>query len=174
MNIQEFKYTNTISLILFYTTVVKEYKFDNPLFTKTDSITDNCIRDCHHEYFQTFDHICEYNLKFTNTTNNETVNFTISDKSMGMYELNKKLTIARENGFIFNQINKLTIKIYSNRSHINIHYHLRLGAPPLHRQFFIKISQNRDYIQTFCNDRRNPFHFACCQWYFYNNPGILT
>ena len=28
-------------------------------------------------------------------------------------------------------------------------------------QFFIKISQNRDYIQTFCNDRRNPFHFAC-------------
>ena len=29
----------------------------------------------------------------------------------------------------------------------------------MHRQFFIKISQNRDYIQTHCNDRRNPFHF---------------
>ena len=154
--------------------IVKEYEIDNPLIQKIDSIIDICIRDCHNIYFHTFDHICEYNLNFTNTTNNETVNFLISDKSMGMCELNKKLTIARENGFIFNQINKLTIKIYSNLSHINIHYHLRLGAPPLHRQFFKKISQNRDYIQTHCNDRRNIFHFACRQWYSYNNPGILT
>ena len=93
---------------------------------------------------------------------------------MGLYELTEKLTIARGNGFIFNQINKLTLKILSNLSHINIHYHLRLGASPLHRQFFRKISQNRDYIQTHCNDRRNTFHFACRQWYSYSNPGILT
>ena len=26
--------------------------------------------------------------------------------------------------------------------------------------FINKISQNRDYIQTFCNDYRNPFHFC--------------
>ena len=39
---------------------------------------------------------------------------------------------------------------------------------------FHKISQNRDYIQTHCNDRRNPFQFACRQWYSYNNPGIIT
>ena len=52
-----------------------------------------------------------------------------------IYELNKNLTIARGNGFIFNQINKLTIKILSNLSNINIHYHLRLGTSPLHRQF---------------------------------------
>ena len=153
--------------------IVKEYEFDNPPIQKIDSIIDNSIRDCHDKYFHTFDHICEYNLNFTNTTNNELVNFTISDKNMGLYDLNKKLTIARGNGFIFNRINKLTIKIYSNLSHINIHYHLRLGAPPIHRQFFIKISHNRDYIQTHCNNRRNPFHFACCQWYSYNNPGIL-
>ena len=154
--------------------IVKEYEIDNPLIQKIDSIIDNCIRDCHHKYFHTFDHICEYNLNFTNITNNETVNFLISDKSMGMYELNKKITIARENGFIFNHINKLTIKILSNLSHINIHYHLRLGAPPLHRQFFIKLLRNWGYIQTFCNDCRNTFHFACRQWYSYNNPGILT
>ena len=156
------------------TVIVKEYEIDNPLIQKIDSIIDNCIRDCHNKYFHTFDHICEYNLNFTNITNNETVNFLISDKSMGMFELNKKLTIARENGFKFNQINKLTIKIYSNLSHINIHYHLRLGSPPLHRQFFIKLLKNRDYIQTHCNDRRSTFHFACRQWYSYNNPGILT
>ena len=154
--------------------IVKEYEFENPLIQNIDSIIDNSTRDCHNKYFHTFDHICEYDLNFTNITNNETVNFTISDKCMGMYELIKKLTIARENGFIFNQIKKLTIKIYSNLSYINIHHHLRLGAPPLHRRFFIKISQNRDYIQTHCNDRRNIFHFACRQWYSYNNPGILT
>ena len=154
--------------------IVKEYEIDNPLIQNIDSLIDKCIRDCHNKYFHTFDHICEYNLNFTNITNNETVNLTISDKSMSMYELNKKLTIARENDFIFNQINKLTIKIYSNLSNINIHYHLRLGAPPLHRQFFIKISHNRDYIQSHCNDRRNTFHFACRQWYSYKNPGILT
>ena len=88
--------------------------------------------------------------------------------------LDKKLTLAKQRGYIFNQINKLTIKIYSNLSHINIHYHLRLGASPLHRQFFKNLAQNRDYIQNHCNDINNPFHFACRQWYSYNNPGILT
>ena len=154
--------------------LVKEYNFVNPLLQKIDSLIDNSIRGCHNKSFHTFDHICEYNLNFTNITNNESVNFTISDKCMGMYELNEKLAIARQNGYIFNQINKLTIKIYSNISHINIHYHLLLGVPPLHCQFIIKISQNRDYIQTHCNDRRNPFHFACRQWYSYNNHRILT
>ena len=30
--------------------------------------------------------------------------------------------------------------------------------------------RNLDYIQSFCNDRRNPFHFACRHWYLYDNP----
>ena len=154
--------------------LVKEYNFVNPLIQKIDSLIDNSIRDCHRKYFHKFKYRLVYDINFTNITNNETVNFTISNKIMGSYELNKKLTIARENGYIFNQINKLTIKIYSNLSNINIHYHLRLDASPLHRQCFIKISKNRDYIQTHCNNRRNPFHFACRQWYFYINHRILT
>ena len=151
-------------------TIVKKYEFNNPLIQKIDSTIDNCIRDCHNKYFHTFDHTCEYDFNFTNIGTNETVNFTISDKCMGMYELNKKLTVARQNGFKFNQINKLTIKIYSSLSNINIHYHLKLGSPPLHRQFFIKISHIRVYIQTHCNNCRITFHFACRQWYLYNNP----
>ena len=39
-----------------------------------------------------------------------------------------------------------------------------------HRLFFIKFSQNSEYIQTHCNDRRDTFHIACRQWY----SGILT
>ena len=93
---------------------------------------------------------------------------------MWTQELNKKLSIGRKRGYIFNQIKKLTLKNYSNLSNINIHHHLKIGASPLHRQFFKKISQNRDYIQTHCNNRRNSFHFACRQWYSYNIPRILT
>ena len=119
-------------------TIVEEYEFDNPTIQKIDSVIDSSIRDCHNKYFHTFDHICEYDLNFTNVTNNETVNFTISDKSMGLFELNKKLTLAREKGFIFNQINNFKIKIYSNLSCINIHYHLRLGSPPLYFHFFLE------------------------------------
>ena len=64
-------------------TSVKEYEFKNPLIQKIDSLIENSTRDCHNKYFHTFDHICEYDLNFTNIGNNETVNFTISDKSLG-------------------------------------------------------------------------------------------
>ena len=40
---------------------------------------------------------------------------------MASYEMNKKLTTARERGFIFNQTNKLTIEVFSNLSHIKTH-----------------------------------------------------
>ena len=38
---------------------------------------------------------------------------------MNLYELNKKLIVARQNDFISNQINKLTIKFYSPLRYIN-------------------------------------------------------
>ena len=40
----------------------------------------------------------------------------------------------------------------------------------MHRHILKNISQNRDYIQNYCNNRRNPFYFACRQWCSYNNP----
>ena len=149
--------------------IVKEYDFKKPPIRKIDSLIESSIRDCHNKYFHKLDHICEYDLVSTNITNDETVNFTISDKSMGLFELNKKLTIARGNGYIFNKIKKLTMKIYSNLSNINTCYYLKHRIPMCRRKILLKISQNRDYIQTYCNDRRNPFHFACRQWCSYNN-----
>ena len=47
-----------------------------------------------------------------------------------------------------------------------MHYYLKLRIPIMHRHFFRKMSQNLEYIQTHCNDRRNPFHFACRQFLF--------
>ena len=69
--------------------IVKKYEFDNPLIQKIECIIDNCIRDCHDEYFYTFDHICVYDINFTNIARNETIIFAISDKSMGLFELKK-------------------------------------------------------------------------------------
>ena len=144
--------------------VAKEYKIDNPLFDKIDSIIDGCYRDCHNEFFHTFEYVCRYDIKLTNITNNEAINLTISDESMNLFELNKKLTLARQRGFRFLHINELTIKIYSHQRYINISCYLKHRIPIMHRQFFKKLSQNRDYVQTHCNDGNNPFHFACQVW----------
>ena len=105
--------------------VVKEYKFDNPLITEIDSIIDKCFRDCHNNYFHNFKYECIYDIKLTNITNNEIINLTISGKSMNLYELNKKSTVARQNGFILNHINKLIKKFYSHLRYINISYYLK-------------------------------------------------
>ena len=158
--------------------VVKEYECDKTDIHKIDYILDDVIKDCRKKYFHSFEYRIIYDLCFKNISNNEEVNFAVTHRSMEFktefYGLNKKIKNARENGYKFNQINNFKIKILSNLSHINIHYHLRLGASPLHRQFFKNLAQNRYYIQTHCNDINNPFHFACRQWFLYNNPGILT
>ena len=91
-------------------TVVKGHKIDNPLIQNIDSINDKCYRDCQHKYFHTFVYECVYNLNFTNINNNETVNLTNVGENMAVYELNKKLSIARERGFIFNEINNFKNK----------------------------------------------------------------
>ena len=90
--------------------LVKEYEFEKPLIHKIDSVIDTCIIGCNTECFHTFDHICVYDIKLTNIINNETVNQTISDKNMSLYELNKNLKFARNRDFIFNQTKKLTKK----------------------------------------------------------------
>ena len=76
--------------------VVKENKLDNPLFHKKESKTDGCYRGCHNNYFHTFKYVCIYDNKLTNITNNEINNISISDESMNLFELNKKLTLARQ------------------------------------------------------------------------------
>ena len=71
--------------------VVKEYKFDNPLITDVDSEIDKCFRDCHKKYFHNFENKCIYDIKLTNITNNESISLTISDKSINLYKLRKKI-----------------------------------------------------------------------------------
>ena len=83
---------------------------------------------------------------------------------MILFELNKKLTLARQRGFKFNQINKLTMKIYSHQRYKNISYYLNHRIPIMHGQIFKILTKNRDYVETHCNDRNIPFHYACQAW----------
>ena len=42
--------------------VVKEYIFDNPIFTEIDFIIENCLGDCHNSYFRNFKYECIYDV----------------------------------------------------------------------------------------------------------------
>ena len=158
-------------------TIVKEYKFGEKDIHEIDYILKDVIKDCRINYFHTFEYKIVYDINFTNISNNEEVNLIITHNSnefkTEFYGLNKQIKNARRNNFVFNQINNFKIEIYSNLSNINAHYHLLLGASPLHRQFFKHLLKNPDYIRNHCNDLNNSFNFKCFRWYRYNQ-GILA
>ena len=68
----------------------KNNNFDNRLITKLDSIRDSRYNLCFNLYFHKFKYECVYDIKLTNNTNNELIHLTISDKSMNLYDVNKK------------------------------------------------------------------------------------
>ena len=83
------------------------------------------------------------------------------------YGLGKK-SQARNNGFIFNEKVKLTTKIDSRQSNINICYYLGFRTPIWRREVFRILSQTPEYVKNFCNDMNYPFHFACRRWILYD------
>ena len=77
-----------------------------------------------------------YDIELTNITNNEIINITISDESLNLFEINKKLSLVRQRCFRTLHINELTIKIYSHQRYINISCYLKHRIPIRHRLFF--------------------------------------
>ena len=73
--------------------------------------------------------------------------------------------VVSVNGFIFNQLNKLTMKFYSHLRYMNISFYLKSQLPICHRKFFTVKSRNREYLGNFSNDMEIPFHFACQKWF---------
>ena len=65
--------------------VAKEYKLDNPIITKKDSIINSCFKDCDNNYFHNFKYKCIFDINLTNITNNEIINLIISGKSMDLF-----------------------------------------------------------------------------------------
>ena len=63
-------------------TVVKEYDFNEPDSHEIFYLFDDLIKVCRNKYFHTFEYTLAYDIKFTNSSKNEKVNFTISHRSM--------------------------------------------------------------------------------------------
>ena len=103
-----------------------------------------------------------------NALNNKKKNLINKFNRNWKHPVNRKFESYRV--WSFRQILKLTIKICSNLSNINIQYYLKFRIPMCHTQFFRIISQNREYVKTHCNDLNNGFHFPSRKWYLYNNP----
>ena len=148
-----------------YGSVVRGYEFIAPDFDEVNYILNDTIKECRKNSFRSFEYRCVHDIKFTNLRNNEEVILTISffytELKSQFYGLSKKVKNAGNNGFTFDQIIKLTMKIDSSLSNINIQYYLNFPIPIMHRQFLKIISQNPDYVKTYFNDFNNPFHFAC-------------
>ena len=47
----------------------------NHSFTKKDSSSDKSIRDCDNKCFNTFDHICEYEIRLNNINSNTIIEY---------------------------------------------------------------------------------------------------
>ena len=140
-------------------------KIDNPKTTETDSMLGECSKDCHNNYFQKLKFECRYDIKLTNITSIEIFFLTITGESINLYDLNKSLKVARQNRFVFNQINKLIIKVYSHLLHIIIKYYPKNQIPMCRGLFFKVISHYREHMRSFCSDMENPVHFACPKWF---------
>ena len=70
-------------------TIVKTSENTKPLVHKTDSLIDNCYRDCHNKYFHRFKYDSLYDNNLTKITNNEILNLTIADQIMNLYGIEK-------------------------------------------------------------------------------------
>ena len=91
--------------------VVKEYDSNKPYVHEIDYFLNDIIEDCRNKHFHTFENRLVYDFKFTNISNNEEINFTITHRTMELYGLNKKIKTARRNGFLFIQKIKTKDKI---------------------------------------------------------------
>ena len=134
--------------------IVKEYAYDNLLFKDIDFILNICINDCYKNYFQPIRNICSYIIDFTNISNDNIINLTISDSYLTINELKKKLKNGRNNGYIFSKINKLSIKFYDYLSQTNIHHYYKFHCPLLIRQI-LKMSRDYNSIQRISNIYHN-------------------
>ena len=89
-------------------------------------------------------------------TNGDFINGIHSDKKLEH--------IVRGNGFI----HKLTLRTYSSLSNMKKCYYLIFRISIMHIQCFGIVSQNPDYVNTYCNIFKKLFHFAYRKWILNN------
>ena len=79
---------------------------------------------------------------------------------MNLYKLTKTFKKCSIKWISIHWNIKFDKKMNSSLSNIKVCYLLKFQIPILNRQFFRIISQNTDFVEKFCNDSNNLFHFA--------------
>ena len=152
--------------------LVREYEFNNPDINNLDSIFKNLYQKCKDKFFYKFNRSCEYSLQFTDIRKNKLVNKKVKIiycRTEVLKYLVGKTVIASSKNFVFNHIDKLTIKFTALFTDIKIFHYLQQSTPCIVREFFKKRAHNEDYVVNFCNNVYNLFHRMCMRWYHYNN-----
>ena len=101
-----------------------------------------------------------------------------AEKFDSKYDDYRDIDQKEKTDFFNKKLNMLSIhkelsKIYSNNTQMDydatsLSPSAMWDRPMCHRLFFRRVTQNKDYIENFCDDINNPFHFACGKWYLDN------
>ena len=95
------------------------------------------IKYCRKICFHSFEFRCVYDIKYINLENNEEVILAITIGYMKFkshfYGLSKKIKNARKSSFRFSEVIRVTIKIDSTISNINLCYYIKIPIPILAR-----------------------------------------
>ena len=88
------------------------------------------------------------------------------------YTLRKKIIqfiFTRQQRYMFNQLKKITITVWSGLLDINIHYYMSIEIPVMHRISFDRSAHNEQNIGNFCSNLDDIFNRVCLRWFIYNN-----
>ena len=142
--------------------VTSEYIFLNPKINEITDILNNTRLGQDQKYGDNCSRKIEVrcNINFLDKIKNKTKNITISDYHVhrGM----KKTIIASQGRYELIGSNKLSILIEGNIYKNVINNYMKFNnIPVLWKKFFLKITNNRDYVNNFCNRPLNRFDQHC-------------
>ena len=123
-----------------FSNLVKVYEINNPQIYK-DDINQLVARKLINArvFFHTYKYECIYDLNYMNTNSyrgNLSILLKENEYKYQLYGLHKKIRNIKTGSLVFLNIKKITVKIYSSLTNINIKYYLTLNIPIMHRQFF--------------------------------------
>ena len=104
------------------------------------------------------------NIRFVNGENVKNDNIIVSSEDGALrFKSGRYFRIA------LRDINKLTVKFFSNVSDLNLSYFLKTSLPSsLERLFYKNISNNEEYINIYCYGKHTKFSNDCIRWFIYN------
>ena len=143
----------------------KVYEFIKPNVDNIERLIMEAFTDCKYKCFNSFNKWCDiYNIKFVNGKVIKNCNFIVSSDDRSI-----KYRSGRFNRNALGDINKLTIKIFANVSDLNICYYLKTSLPSsLETLFYKNLSNNSEYINTYCYGKHTNFSNDCIHWFTHN------